>query len=128
MNERAQELKAKARASKKKADGEGDVLTKIAEMPTPDRALAKRLHAVVTANAPDLSERTWYGMPAYANDDKVVCFFRLADKLKDRYATFGFNDRRTSTKATCADRLRAEGADSSTIATRVWWRSPPPFP
>ena len=88
MKERAQELKAEAR----KADGESALLAKIAEMPEPDRAMAKRLHAIVKANAPALSPKTWYGMPAYAKDDKVVCFFQSADKFKARYATFGFND------------------------------------
>jgi uncharacterized protein YdhG (YjbR/CyaY superfamily) len=87
MKERAQELKAK------KADGESDVLTKIAEMPKPDRVMAERLHAIVKASAPDLSPRTWYGMPAYAKDGKVVCFFQSAQKFKTRYATFGFSDR-----------------------------------
>jgi uncharacterized protein YdhG (YjbR/CyaY superfamily) len=90
MRERAQETKAD-RAGK--ADGESAVLEKIAEMPKPDRAMAERLHAIIKASAPDLSPRTWYGMPAYAKDDKVVCFFRPAHKFKDRYATFGFNDK-----------------------------------
>jgi hypothetical protein len=95
MRERAQELKAAARRGPRagKADGESDVLAKIAEMPEPDRAMAERLHAIIRASAPDLSPRTWYGMPAYAKDDKVVCFFRPAHKFKDRYATFGFNDK-----------------------------------
>jgi uncharacterized protein YdhG (YjbR/CyaY superfamily) len=95
MKERAQELKAEARRGSraKKADGESDVLAKIAEMPEPDRAIAERLHAIVKASGPTLSPRTWYGMPAYAKDDKVVCFFRPAHKFKDRYATFGFNDK-----------------------------------
>ena len=92
MKERAQELKAEARASKNKADGERDVLAKIAEMKGPDRAMAKRLHAIVTASAPDLSPKTWYGMPAYAKDGKVVCFFQDAQKFKSRYATLGFSD------------------------------------
>ena len=92
MKERAQELKAEARGNKNKADGENDVLTKIAEMPEPDRAMAERLHAIIKASAPDLSPRTWYGMPAYANKDgKVVCYFTPASKFKERYATFGFN-------------------------------------
>jgi uncharacterized protein YdhG (YjbR/CyaY superfamily) len=91
MKERAQELKAEARRGRKKADGESDVLAKIAEMPQPDRKMAKRLHAIVTASAPDLSPRTWYGMPAYAKDGKVVCYFTPASKFKERYATFGFN-------------------------------------
>ena len=88
MKERAQELKAEAR----KADGESALLAKIAEMPKADRAMAKRLHAIVTDSAPDLSPKTWYGMPAYAKDGKVVCFFQSADKFKARYATFGFSD------------------------------------
>ena len=90
MKERAKELKAEARATQ--ADGESDVLAKIAEMPEPDRAMAERLHAIVKATAPALSPRTWYGMPAYAKDGKVVCFFTPASKFNSRYATFGFND------------------------------------
>ena len=95
MKERAQELKAEARrgAKKDKADGESDVLAKIAEMPEPDRAMAERLHAIIKASAPALSPRTWYGMPAYAKDGKVVCFFQSAQKFKTRYATFGFSDK-----------------------------------
>jgi uncharacterized protein YdhG (YjbR/CyaY superfamily) len=93
MKERAEELKSEARASKNKADGESDVLAKIAEMPEPDRAMAKRLHAIVKASAPAVSPRTWYGMPAYAKDGKVVCFFQSAQKFKTRYATFGFSDK-----------------------------------
>jgi uncharacterized protein YdhG (YjbR/CyaY superfamily) len=89
MKERAQELKAEAR----KADGESAVLAKIAEMPEPDRAMGKRLHAIVKASAPALSPKTWYGMPAYAKDGKVVCFFQSAQKFKSRYATFGFSDK-----------------------------------
>ncbi|MGH3079054.1 MAG: iron chaperone [Gaiellaceae bacterium] len=92
MKERAQELKAEARASRNRADGERDVLAKIAEMPAPDRAMAKRLHAIVKASAPALSPKTWYGMPAYAKDGKVVCYFQDAGKFKSRYATFGFSD------------------------------------
>src|SRR5215212_2722789 len=93
MRERARELKAEARANKKKAEGESDVLAKIAEMPEPDRAIAERLHAIIKASAPALSPKTWYGMPAYANKDgKVVCFFQSAHKFNARYATFGFND------------------------------------
>jgi uncharacterized protein YdhG (YjbR/CyaY superfamily) len=92
MQERARELKAEARASKNKAEGERDVLAKIAEMPASDRALAKRIHAIVKASAPDLSPKTWYGMPAYAKGGKIVCFFQSADKFKSRYATFGFSD------------------------------------
>ncbi len=94
MKERAQELKAEARRGRaKKADGEGDVLAKIAEMPEPDRAMAERLHAIIKASAPALSPRTWYGMPAYAKDGNVVCFFQSAHKFKARYATFGFSDK-----------------------------------
>ena len=95
MKERAQELKASARRGPRadKADGESDVLAKIAEMPEPDRAMAERLHAIVKASAPALSPRTWYGMPAYAKDGKVVCFFQSAEKFKSRYATFGFSDK-----------------------------------
>jgi len=89
MRERAREQKAAAG----KADGERDVLEKIAEMQDSDRAIAERIHAIVKANAPGLSPRTWYGMPAYAKDDKVVCFFRSAQKFKTRYATFGFSDK-----------------------------------
>jgi uncharacterized protein YdhG (YjbR/CyaY superfamily) len=92
MKERAKELKAEARASKKKADGEKDLLEKIAEMPEPDRSMAKRLHAIITASAPVLWPKTWYGMPAYAKDGKVVCFFQSAQKFKTRYATLGFSD------------------------------------
>jgi uncharacterized protein YdhG (YjbR/CyaY superfamily) len=94
MKERAQELKAEARRGPraKKADGESDVLARIAEMPEPDRAMAERLHAMIKASAPALSPRTWYGMPAYAKDGNVVCFFQSAHKFKARYATFGFSD------------------------------------
>jgi uncharacterized protein YdhG (YjbR/CyaY superfamily) len=92
MKERAQELKAEARASKDRAEGERALLEKIAEMPEPDRVMGKRLHAIVTASAPSLSPKTWYGMPAYARDGKVVCFFQSADKFKSRYATLGFSD------------------------------------
>jgi uncharacterized protein YdhG (YjbR/CyaY superfamily) len=88
MKERARELKADAT----KADGERAVLEKIAEMQGPDRAMAERLHAIVTASAPALSPKTWYGMPAYAKDGKVVCFFQSAEKFKSRYATLGFSD------------------------------------
>jgi uncharacterized protein YdhG (YjbR/CyaY superfamily) len=88
MRERAQELKAEAR----KADGEKALLAKVAEMPEPDRVMAERLHAIVKANAPNLSPKTWYGMPAYARDGKVVCYFQSADKFDSRYATFGFSD------------------------------------
>jgi uncharacterized protein YdhG (YjbR/CyaY superfamily) len=95
MKERAQELKAAARRGPRtgNADGESDVLAKIAEMPKPDRAMAKRLHAIIKASAPALSPRTWYGMPAYAKDGKVLCFFQSAQKFNSRYATFGFSDK-----------------------------------
>src|SRR5205809_5620295 len=86
VKERAEELKAD------EADGESDVLAKIAEMPEPDRAMAERLHAIIKASAPALSPKTWYGMPAYAKDGKVVCFFQSAHKFNSRYATFGFSD------------------------------------
>jgi hypothetical protein len=93
IKERAQELKAEARASKNKADGENAVLAKIAEMPQPDRTLGERLHAIVKANGPALSPKLWYGMPAYANEDgKVVCFFQAAYKFNTRYASFAFCD------------------------------------
>ncbi len=94
MKERAQELKAAARRGPRadKADGESAVLAKIADMPKPDRAMAKRLHAIIKASAPALSPKTWYGMPAYAKDGKVVCFFQSAQKFNTRYATFGFSD------------------------------------
>ena len=88
MKERAQELKA----AQNREQGERAVLEKIAEMPGPDRSMAERLHAIITRAAPDLSPRTWYGMPAYTKDDKVVCFFKSADKFKSRYATFGFEE------------------------------------
>jgi uncharacterized protein YdhG (YjbR/CyaY superfamily) len=92
MKERARELKAEARANKDKAAGEHDLLAKIAEMSDPDRAMAERLHAIIKASAPELSPKTWYGMPAYAKDGKVVCYFTPAQKFNSRYATFGFND------------------------------------
>jgi uncharacterized protein YdhG (YjbR/CyaY superfamily) len=93
MKERAKELQAEARANKKKAEGESDLLAKIAEMPEPDRAMAERLHEIVKANAPALSPKTWYGMPAYAKDGKVVCYFQGAQKFNSRYATLGFSDK-----------------------------------
>jgi len=91
MKERAQELKAEARRGPRK-DGESDVLAKIAEMAEPDRAMAQRLHAIIRASAPALAPKTWYGMPAYAKDGKVVCFFQAAQRFKSRYATLGFTD------------------------------------
>jgi uncharacterized protein YdhG (YjbR/CyaY superfamily) len=95
MKARATELKASARRGPRaaKADGESDLLARIAEMPESDRVMAERVHAVVTAGAPALSPRTWYGMPAYAKDGNVLCFFRSAAKFKTRYATFGFSDK-----------------------------------
>jgi uncharacterized protein YdhG (YjbR/CyaY superfamily) len=94
MRERAQELKAEAGRGRRagKADGERDVLAKIAEMQGADRAMAERLHAIIRRSAPALAPKTWYGMPAYAKDGKVVCFFQSAEKFKSRYATFGFSD------------------------------------
>ena len=92
MKEHARELKAAKRRGAAKADGEADVLAKIAEMPDSDRALAERIHAIVKESAPELAPKTWYGMPAYARDGKVVCFFQSADKFKARYASIGFND------------------------------------
>lgn len=88
MKERANELKA----AKTKEEGERALLEKIAEMPKPDRVMAERLHAIVTKSAPNLSPKTWYGMPAYAKDDQIVCFFKSADKFKSRYATLGFEE------------------------------------
>jgi uncharacterized protein YdhG (YjbR/CyaY superfamily) len=95
IKERAQEVKAAARRGPRagKADEESEVLAKIAEMPEPDRAMAERLHAVIKATAPAVSPRTWYGMPAYAKDGNVVCFFQSAQKFKTRYATLGFSDK-----------------------------------
>ena len=92
MKERAKELKAEERANKNRAEGESDLLAKIAEMPESDRAMATRIHEIITASAPVLAPKTWYGMPAYARDGKVVCYFQSADKFNARYATFGFND------------------------------------
>ena len=96
MKERAKELKAEARANKNKAEGETDLLAKIAELPEPERTMAERLHAIVKASAPTLTPKTWYGMPAYANNDgKIVCFFQSAHKFNTRYATLGFSDTAT---------------------------------
>jgi uncharacterized protein YdhG (YjbR/CyaY superfamily) len=92
MKERAKELKAEVRANKSRAEGESDVLAKIAEMPEPERAMANRLHAIIQASAPVLAPRLWYGMPAYAKDGKIVCFFQSAQKFNTRYATLGFSD------------------------------------
>jgi uncharacterized protein YdhG (YjbR/CyaY superfamily) len=93
MKDRARELKASRRPRAGQADGEAEVLEKISEMQEPDRAMAGRIHAIVKASAPDLSPRTWYGMPAYAKDGNVVCFFQTAQKFKTRYATLGFSDK-----------------------------------
>jgi uncharacterized protein YdhG (YjbR/CyaY superfamily) len=95
MKERAKELKAEARVNKNRAEGEKAIREKIAEMSEPDRPMAERIHAIVTASAPELMPRTWYGMPAYARDGKVVCYFTPAEKFESRYATFGFNDAAT---------------------------------
>src|SRR5215207_7815906 len=92
MRERAKEQKAEERANKNRAAGESAVLAKIAEMPQPDRAMAERIHEIVKASAPELSPKTWYGMPAYAKDGKVVCFFQSAQKFNSRYATLSFSD------------------------------------
>ena len=92
MRERAKELKAESRREADRADGERDLLAKIVEMPESDRVMAERIHAIVMENAPDLAPKTWYGMPAYARDGKLVCFFKSADKFKSRYATFGFEE------------------------------------
>ena len=92
MRERAKEQKAAAKRGAAEADGERDLLVKIEEMPEPDRSMAERIHAVVKANAPDLAPKTWYGMPAWAKDGKIVCFFTPAAKFKARYASFGFNE------------------------------------
>ena len=92
MRNRAKELKAEERANKNRAEGESAALAAIAEMPEPDRVMAQRIHEIITASAPDLWPRTWYGMPAYARDGKIVCFFQAAAKFNARYATLGFND------------------------------------
>ena len=112
MKERAREAKAEARGAADKADGERDVLAKIAEMPEPDRVMAERLHALVKASAPGLTPKTWYGMPAYARDGKIVCFFKSADKFKSRYATLGFEEfGEPRRRRDVADLLRADEAD-----------------
>jgi uncharacterized protein YdhG (YjbR/CyaY superfamily) len=124
MRERARELMAEARRSASRADGERDLQEKIAEMPEADRELATRIHAIVTKTAPGLLPKTWYGMPAYANDDgKVVCFFQSADKFKSRYATLGFNaDAKLdegSMWATSFALTKLTAADEKRIATLV---------
>lgn len=93
MKARAKELKAEARAKKSREEGERDVLAAIAEMEESDRVMAERIHAIIKANAPELAPKTWYGMPAYAKDGNVVCFFQSAQKFKARYATLGFSDK-----------------------------------
>jgi uncharacterized protein YdhG (YjbR/CyaY superfamily) len=119
MRERAKELKA----AKSKADAESDVLAKIAEMPKSDRVMAERLHAIVKASAPELSPRTWYGMPAYAKDGKVVCFFQSAQKFKSRYATLGFSDRANLDKGvmwpTSFARVELTPAEEKKIGTLI---------
>jgi hypothetical protein len=92
MKDRARELKAEERASKNKADGEAEALAKIAELPEPDRSMAQRLHEIILEAAPTLSPKTWYGMPAYTKDGKIICFFQSSQKFNTRYATLGFND------------------------------------
>jgi uncharacterized protein YdhG (YjbR/CyaY superfamily) len=124
MRERARELKAEARRSKGREDGERDLKEKIAEMPKADREMATRIHAIVTKTAPGLLPKTWYGMPAYANDDgNVVCFFQSADKFKSRYATFGFNAAATldegSMWPTAFALTKLTAADEKRIATLV---------
>ena len=125
MRERAQELKADARRGPRagKADGESAVLAKIAEMPEPDRAMAERIHRVVKASAPGLSPRTWYGMPAYAKDGNVVCYFQSAHKFKTRYATFGFSDKANLDEGnmwpTSFALKKLTAADEARIATLV---------
>ena len=125
MRERVKELKAEARGGTRadNADGEREVLAKIAEMQGSDRAMAERLHALIKASAPDLSPRTWYGMPAYAKDGSVVCFFQSAQKFKTRYATLGFSDRSNLDDGTMwptAFALKAlTAADETTIAALV---------
>jgi uncharacterized protein YdhG (YjbR/CyaY superfamily) len=100
VRDRAKELKAQARSKGDRAEGERQVLAKIAEMPGSDRAMAERIHAIVQANAPMLAPKTWYGMPAWARDGKIVCFFQAADKFKSRYATFGFDEAATVDEGT----------------------------
>ena len=120
MRERARELKA---ATGGKADGETDLLAKIAQMPPSDRAMAERIHAIVKATAPDLEPKTWYGMPAYAKAGKLICFFKAADKFKSRYATFGFEETAKlddgSMWATSWALTRLTAADEAKIAALV---------
>ncbi|MDZ4169520.1 MAG: DUF1801 domain-containing protein [Coriobacteriia bacterium] len=123
MKERAKELKAEARANKDRAAGERDVLAKIAEMPEPDRFIAERIHEIVKATAPELTPKTWYGMPAYAKDGKIVCFFQAAAKFNARYATFGFDQEARLDAGTMWPTSYAltqlTATDEATIATLV---------
>jgi uncharacterized protein YdhG (YjbR/CyaY superfamily) len=123
MKNRAKELKAEARANQSRADDEREVLAKIAEMPKSDRVMAERIHAVVKAAAPALAAKTWYGMPAYAKDGKLVCFFKAADKFKSRYATFGFEESANlddgTMWATSWALTKLTNADEATIAALV---------
>src|SRR5437762_4327475 len=121
MKERVQELKAEARRGPraKQADGESDVLAKIAAMPKPDRAMAERVHAIIKASAPALSPRTWYGMPAYAKGDHVVCFFQSAHKFKARYATFGFSDKANLDEGTVWPTAAAEARIGALVKKAV---------
>jgi len=123
MRARAREMKAEARADKDKADGESDVLAAIAAMPERDRAMGERLHAIIKASAPALSPKTWYGMPAYAKDGKVVCYFQSAQKFNSRYATFGFSDEANLDEGamwpTCFALTELTPADEARIATLV---------
>jgi uncharacterized protein YdhG (YjbR/CyaY superfamily) len=123
MKERAKEQKAAARRGRDEADGEADALAKIAEMPTSDRVMAERIHAIVKASAPALAAKTWYGMPAYAKDGKLVCFFKAADKFKSRYATFGFEETANldegSMWPTSWALTKLTAADEATIAALV---------
>jgi uncharacterized protein YdhG (YjbR/CyaY superfamily) len=123
MRARAKELKAEARADRDRAAGERDLLASIAQMPEPDRGLAERVHAIVSASAPTLSPKTWYGMPAYAREGKVVCYFKGAHKFKSRYATFGFEDAANLDEgnmwATCYALTKLTAAEEKKIAALV---------
>jgi uncharacterized protein YdhG (YjbR/CyaY superfamily) len=123
MKERLRELKAEERMNKDRAAGERALLEKVAEMPEPDRSMATRIHEIVTTNAPELMPKTWYGMPAYARDGKVVCFFQNASKFHARYATFGFNDTANLDDgdmwATSFAVMKLTAADEKKIATLV---------
>ena len=123
MRARAKELKAEERADRDRAAGERDLLASIAQMPEPDRGLAERIHAIVTASAPALTPKTWYGMPAYARDGKVVCYFKGAFKFKSRYATFGFEDAANLDSgnmwSTCFALTKLTAADEKKIAALV---------